>query len=683
MAETLAIALLTYAGVAATTVNVAVTAAAIGAALAAGLSFLAQAFMAATASTEPSKRQEIVRAPVAPRTRTYGRARVAGTQVFLGTKNQKLYRVLAMSDGQIDGVEEHIHGDRVLTLGASGNVTSPSLLTPTVNVYWREGSDNQSIYSQLSAAFPEWDSTCKGNAVHHSLTVWGRGGQDDFLSRYPGGPNTVFKQTIRGARLWDPRDGAQDAEDASTWEWTDNAALVALDYLRHHSGMAVSLDWITPELDAWIAAADECDEAVPLAAGGAEVRYRAWGTYDYQERPAEVLGRILTACNGRLGMGVNGGLSLTVGAWTEPTVTLDDTAIVSYSIGSGNEAPETANTLTATYTDGPQGYVENEAEPWIDEDAVAAFGTQRGDARLYMVPSHGQCRRLMKQAFHRLAPEWRGTITTNLAGLPALSERFVRIQISEADLDITAEIDDVQFRIEDGSVVTGLVISWVAISAAAFAWDPEAEEGTPSGIAPELDPDAVPLPAELNVTMHTGVVAIATHNTADDSNAFKIRLQRRTPPTIGGWVDTLSTAGATSVTTPTLTGGAAYEFRARHERVSPAKNGEWSDIVTRTATVDTTAPGVPTGLTTTLSGASVFVAWVNPAGANIYGARLYRHTSNVPASATLVTTRYAGGGVAQALEDAPAAGTYWWWVAALNENGVESARTLAGTETIP
>ena len=85
---------------------------------------------------------------------------------------------------------------------------------------------------------------------------------------FPGGlPNVSAK--VRGRKIYDPRTG-QTA-------WSDNAALVILDYLRAPFGLNCSLDEI--DLSSFIAAANICDETV-LRPGGNERRYTANGVID-------------------------------------------------------------------------------------------------------------------------------------------------------------------------------------------------------------------------------------------------------------------------------------------------------------------------------------------------------------------------------------------------------------------
>jgi hypothetical protein len=106
--------------------------------------------------------------------------------------------------------------------------------------------------------------------------------------------------------------------------WTDNAALLAAHYLSNARaygfGAAYASEIHTADL---IAAANLCDEAVALAAGGTEARYRANGAFLMSEKPGDVLARLLAAMAGSA-VEVGDRWRVYAGGYTAPTVTLDE-----------------------------------------------------------------------------------------------------------------------------------------------------------------------------------------------------------------------------------------------------------------------------------------------------------------------------------------------------------------------
>jgi hypothetical protein len=691
MLEALAALIITsfFGAAAATAVAVTVTAALLGVGISVGLSLLAQTFLAPKNTARPSDRQFTTTGSATPRTRCYGRVRVGGAQGFLNAKDGYLYRITAHNDGPIDAIEEHVIEEEPVTVGGDGLVTDARWLygsTKIIKIQWRTGDNDPAYYAELGAAFPDWTSDHLGRGVVHSLLRLQGVPQSAVLDVYPNVERTSYKVTLRGARVWDPRDPAQDAADPETWMWSANAALVTLDFLRHWSGFGMPMEWIEPEMAAWIAAANDCDDAIPLKAGGTEPRYRICATYSYDERPGDILNRFLAAWNAKVWLGPNGGLSISAGVWAEPEVAIGDDAIVSYQISSGNERPDTANTISAAYTDPALGYRETDAAPWVLPDLIAKFGEQRSDAKFFEIPSHSQCRRIMKQAAAKLAPEWRGSLSCNLLALQALSERYIRVVISELDLDFTAEIENIEFEVDAGSIVRGVTIEFSSIDAAAFDWDADAEEGQAPEIPPDIADGVLLPPVDFGVVIEartSGASTFAVAVAAWDAVATSVFVEVQYKTTASAdWLSMPTVFfGATKTESPQLADAVEYQFRARS--TTYASSSDYTATVTRTVTVDPTAPAVPVGLATSLDGSQVTIDWTNGASANTYGARVYRHTSNVPASATLIDTIYGGpNATLQDFDVGLAVGTYYYWVACINGSGVESARTAAGSETI-
>jgi len=82
--------------------------------------------------------------------------------------------------------------------------------------------------------------------------------------------------------------------------YTTNAALCVADYLSNPTwGFRAIYGTEIPD-DRLIAAANLCDETVPLAAGGTENRYTCNGTFPLSMKRGEVLQNLLTSCAGRL-----------------------------------------------------------------------------------------------------------------------------------------------------------------------------------------------------------------------------------------------------------------------------------------------------------------------------------------------------------------------------------------------
>lgn len=123
----------------------------------------------------------------------------------------------------------------------------------------------------------------------------------------------LFSAKIRGRKVYDPR--------TDTTAWSNNAALCIRDFIAGNYGLNDS------QVDdtAFSVAANICDEAVALDAGGTEARYTINGVVRADQAYGDVLQEMTTACAGTLFWGT-GKWKLHVGAYTAPVkdFTLDD-----------------------------------------------------------------------------------------------------------------------------------------------------------------------------------------------------------------------------------------------------------------------------------------------------------------------------------------------------------------------
>lgn len=163
--------------------------------------------------------------------------------------------------------------------------TFPGMLTGTPN----DGDTSDLINNPDNP----WNATCLNLGrtsiflrLHYDQTVWANG----F-------PTPSF--LIRGKYdIYDPRLGAYGAP--GTTAYTTNAALCTADYLSNNT-WGFKADYVSEIPSApLISAANACDEAVTLAAGGTEPRYTCNGNFQLVKNRGELLQNLLTACAGRL-----------------------------------------------------------------------------------------------------------------------------------------------------------------------------------------------------------------------------------------------------------------------------------------------------------------------------------------------------------------------------------------------
>lgn len=209
------------------------------------------------------------------RVRLYGTDTTAGGVFFQKTvgdasSNPSIYVFGAtISEGVCDSLESVIINGVECLFDASGlPLTEPwnDGSNTYCKVSFRDGDPNQAIDPIIADRFPTEDTEFRqrgvctvvmemafGSDADHHTTLWGAGGIPQLLFR------------VKGLHIYDPRDAHQDAADASTWTWSDNATLVQADWMTCAMGFGISpseMNW-----PAIRASADTDDIYMPTLAG--------------------------------------------------------------------------------------------------------------------------------------------------------------------------------------------------------------------------------------------------------------------------------------------------------------------------------------------------------------------------------------------------------------------------------
>jgi hypothetical protein len=544
-----------------------------------GLQFLAQALLAPKAP-KPEDVQSSFKQPMQPRARHYGRVKVSGPWVFAESQQGSFYKVLAIGQGPIDGIEQYWFDDHQIALNAGGWANWGDF--KLINIQTRPGNPTETAYGNLTAVFPQWTAAHRGDGVASMCITQAPISSEFFLQAFPNGLESSYRLVIRGVRVRNPISG--------TTAWEENAAAIILDYMTHADGMRLPLAiFNTPlALASWQAAYNRCAELVPLAGGGVEARYRLWGSYYLNERPADVLGRMLQNCDARLWPTPDGGLALDIGQWAEPTVVLDADAIVGFSdLSRGKDILTTANTIRATYLGVDQDYQSADADPWVDAVDVSNRGEIVQEIDLIMSPTHSQARRLMKLASYRANPRWVGTFQCNLAGLAAIGERLVRIRYPLFELDEVFEVQDFRMIIGEGNILQGVTLTLLSMPDDAYQWDPAQEQGD-APISDDTDVDhTVPLPNNFAVQVLSRIVGGGTvfyaqlSWTAPTNPSLKVEAQGR-HISAAEWIAIPVADGAITADSFALSDGEQYEFQIRNV-TGGSRPGDWTPSIIVTA----------------------------------------------------------------------------------------------------
>lgn len=490
---------------------------------------VASALLAGTPQMSPPETSRTpLKTSTPPRVSAYGRSRLWGAYALYANTDYSVNSdtfapyaidVLAVHDGPIDGIELRYLGDEQVTKGGTGYVNyGDNGQYGGQAVRWLEtlgATPGTANFSQIISLIPgEWTANHRGDGVVCLGLIWKPVSGDEFGERFPQGA-AAASIVARWQKVYDPRDPGQDVSDPATWEWSENAVLHLLHYrlvrekARRTSGAvfptaeALQDAWdlfFQPTRSYWEEAADVCDEAVPLAAGGTEPRYRSLFSHKHTDPHKDVIEALCKCFDGFVTPRADGALVVYAGKFYEPTVSIGPDEIVSYSWQYGVADEDSVNELKLTYVSADHDYNVVDADAWRDVDDILERGVLRTQGLDFPVPSHGQVRRLAKRYVARIMSPNRGTITTNVAGRSVRGQRYINLRIEEAGavfFDGVAEILGLVRNIATG----GVTFNWVEVTENIDAWNAATEEGSP---APQ--PDEVTLLTPPAPTVDSAVI---------------------------------------------------------------------------------------------------------------------------------------------------------------------------------
>lgn len=221
--------------------------------------------------------------PNAPLTFAYGRIMSPGHIVYrkgFGPENmyQGIISVLS-AGGPIDSVESFLVEHQAVTFDA--NHEAVGTYADKLWASWRLGAQPDTALAsppnlRSSSTLPGWTSDHKLSGKACTMVTLGHDSKGKVWKRGEPQTGVVFK----GLKVWDPRadstwpggSGSQRRDDPSTWVWSANPGLVALDWVlgRYENGVLVggygqSLDEV--RVDTFLEVANVCD-ALSLTLGG-------------------------------------------------------------------------------------------------------------------------------------------------------------------------------------------------------------------------------------------------------------------------------------------------------------------------------------------------------------------------------------------------------------------------------
>ena len=317
--------------------------------------------------------QANVREPSSPQQYIYGQMRKGGTIVDMassGTSNKFLHMIIALAGHEVAEVGDIYINDEVVTI-TDGLVTS-SPWNSKIVIEKYTGATPYVLGDRLNAFMLDQGRT---NLVGYGIAflyVRLEYDQDVFANGIPN-----FTAVVKGKKVYDPRDSGQDADNASTWTYSNNPALCIADYIRADYGLG---DGSYSRIDDTMlqVAANICDEDITLPDATTENRYECNGVLSAQNTPASNIEALLTSCGGTLYWG-SGKWKIRVGAYTTPVkdFTLDDLRS-GINVKTRTSARDNFNGVQGTFIDASQDWITADYPAYASSLTEAAYLFRRG-----------------------------------------------------------------------------------------------------------------------------------------------------------------------------------------------------------------------------------------------------------------------------------------------------------------
>ncbi|WP_109372559.1 phage tail protein [Proteus genomosp. 6] len=369
---------------------------------------------------DTSERKQMLRSSSAPETVIVGKTVISGLLFFAEEEageqdeNEKITLALALAGHPIEKIGKIWLGDDLIeTFGDKAS--------------WELHNDRKDADPFMLKNCPSWKEDMIGRGL-----AWLRVTLTFDQEKFPYGLPNV-KCEVWGKHLFDPRTG-QTA-------WSNNGALVILDYYRHY----LKVPDTDIDFDSFKQAADLCDEKVSLPEGGFESRYTLNGAYDLNESPSSVLEAMHKCINAEPTF-TAGKHGIQIGAYYGPAI---KTITESQLIGTVTCTPETGlkdatNAVYGTFIDAEQLYTKTDFTPVIVDEWVKEDGLEiRENIDYRFVTTPYQAQRLARQYLRKKKAGRRVQLTMNLDGyayrpgevvlleLPALGISGLEFRIAE------------------------------------------------------------------------------------------------------------------------------------------------------------------------------------------------------------------------------------------------------------
>ncbi|HAU5526517.1 TPA: DUF1983 domain-containing protein [Proteus mirabilis] len=369
---------------------------------------------------DQSERKQMLRSASAPETVVVGKTMMSGLLFFAEEEegeqdeNEELYMALATASHPIHKLGQiYFNDDKIEDLGDNAQYE------------FHNGRTEADPYLLKHA--PSWKEDMIGRGL-----AWLRLTLRFDQEKFPYGVPNV-KSELWGKEIYDPR--------TEKTAWSNNGALVILDYYRHYLGVPDSdIDW-----NAFKVAADICDETVQTPDGKSEPRYTLNGAYELEENPASVL-EMMHKCIAGEPTYIAGKHGILMQVYNGPALlTIDESQIIdTVTVTPELSLRDATNAIYGTFVDAEQQYNKTDFEPvvieeWIEEDGLEI--KENMDYRF--VTSPYQANRLANLYLRKKRAGRRIQLRMNLDGYAYRPGDVIKLELPSLG------ISDLEFRIAD------------------------------------------------------------------------------------------------------------------------------------------------------------------------------------------------------------------------------------------
>jgi hypothetical protein len=342
---------------------------------------------------ERGSKVETERNTAAARKFIFGQTRVGGVFGYYGasgTENKYFHEIILLAGHECESIEQVYFNDEVVTFDSVTDIADSFPYEDVARAQFFKGDDNQQSPADLIddtqfLARGRWTATERLRGISHLYL------RLEYDDAYEGGIPSI-SAVVKGVKVYDPRldtteggSGSHRKDDPTTWEWSENPALILawyLTYYRERGGYG--LPWGKIDIAALVTAANICDESV-----NGKPRYTCNGVVDTSMAPGDIIQRIAASMAGNV-IWPQGIATIIAGSFVTPFMQIDeDDLLTDISIVTSRPIADSYNEVLASYIEPSSRYALVDMPPMRDETLLTVSAFDDGLETITTSTAHG------------------------------------------------------------------------------------------------------------------------------------------------------------------------------------------------------------------------------------------------------------------------------------------------------